>query len=222
MRHIFLTIAKDCAVFTVPLASLASMHQCILFLGNNVPKRKKRSQPCASRTKEPLSQSEHKKILKQAYASVDKHLIGLTQFLRIPEKHPIRKKSGGINRTMRTLKTHKDLVTLLDACKDWCKRPAASGHVTYINRVTHIKVCAIPHAGDMKPGVKQNLLQQIQKHINILGNEIFGYGVNNWAIEPDYKQAVMQDQKRRASLRKESKPRASDVPPGPKPKRFRR
>jgi len=184
-----------------------------------MPKRQKQS---VSLTKEVPAISEHETRLRQAYRSVQQYLIGLTRFLRLPEKHPPREKTKSSMRPMRRVKSHKELVALFEQCEDWHKRPAASGHVTFINSVTSMKVCAIPHAGELKPGVKQNLLQQIQKHLNILCNDIFMYKTNNWRKDPDYKQAVANDLKRLAALQKRSKSALPKVSTGLLARRCRR
>ena len=183
---------------------------------------RKRPTPRVSLKKEAPTISEHETRLRQAYQSVQQYLIGLVRFLRLPEEHQLRAKNGCGMRPMRTPKLHKDLMKLLKACKDWSIRPGASGHMTFVNSVTGITVCAIHHAGELNNAAKKKLMERIQEHMNILCNDVFMYKTNNWVNEPDYKQAVVNDQKRLASLRKESKSALPKVSPGLQTKRFRR
>lgn len=70
----------------------------------------------------------------------------------------------------------------------WCDCKKPGGHRKLENIVTGVMIEYANHGnkGGVDPGAAEAIFNAVQKHLNILGNEIFSYDKNNWKTEPNY------------------------------------
>lgn len=84
--------------------------------------------------------------------------------------------------------------SLFEKATTWTQIPAKGSHRKYRNLITGIVVEFSAHTGgtngnDFDTGAAKDMLERIQNHINILGNEIFKYPKRKWP-EPDFKKSL--------------------------------
>lgn len=95
------------------------------------------------------------------------------------------------------IKIH-DLKTLFADSTQWIKTPQASGHCKFQNKVTNVIVEFPGHTGKKDSiiygKIRVQLLEQVQKHLNILCNIIFKYSLNNWKKAPRYPDSLKRHQ----------------------------
>ena len=89
----------------------------------------------------------------------------------------------------------KELKTLFDSCPLWAKESNGSGHATYKHKLTNVVVGFQDHSGGKKQASiaaaqAKEIMDNLQTHINILGDDIFKYKIKNWKTEPSYPEAV--------------------------------
>jgi hypothetical protein len=129
-----------------------------------------------------LSDAAAINILKSAYRDALSKEIPFVCALRDPGAlHSIKK---------------RDLTSLFTSLPLW-EQPSkgASGHVVFKNKVTGVVVGFQGHSTrgkDSVPstGILKEVLGKLQLHLNILGNDVFGYIHRNYKKEPDYKIAL--------------------------------
>lgn len=68
----------------------------------------------------------------------------------------------------------------------WKEIDTKNGHRKIKNIFTDVVVEYSNHVREIKAGAVVTILDAVQKHLNILGNEIFAYTVNNFKQPPDY------------------------------------
>ncbi|NGX49126.1 MAG: hypothetical protein K940chlam5_00722 [Candidatus Anoxychlamydiales bacterium] len=127
----------------------------------------------------PVSQIE---ILRDSYLDATRKngLIDFTQTVRGPKNDFPGKKQIKLN----------DLDTLFSDTV-WQDQRKKGGHRKLINKVTKIVIEYKHHDGtNVDPGAIRDIYDQVQKHLNILGNDIFAYKLKNWRDEPNYEKAL--------------------------------
>lgn len=85
------------------------------------------------------------------------------------------------------------LLSLFDSAKMslWQQAKTKNGHVKYTHKITRVVVGFQAHNDNtLDPGGAEELMKTLQKHVNILGNDIFHYRVRNWKTVPDFNQAL--------------------------------
>lgn len=111
---------------------------------------------------------------------------------------------GGIDDLVTELRQADSLVDCLKRDKVnsvfknnslWVDQKPKSGHCEYKHAVTNLTVGWQNHSGKKKSSYiaaaqAKDLLQVLQQHMNILGNDIFGYKIGNWKTQPDYNAAA--------------------------------
>lgn len=104
-------------------------------------------------------------------------LISLLAHLREPNKKYTVKKT--------------DIYNIFKNCPLWEEQDTKSGHVKFKHKITQIVIGYQNHGGPtMDPGGADQLLNNVQTHLNIMCNDIFHYTVGNWKTEPNYQQAA--------------------------------
>lgn len=143
-------------------------------------KHKNTGKSKGKKTNEKKSKSAAKKISEQdlaiGYNSINKN-NGLLKLLKdLREGKRVR---------------HTELRTMFENMPDWEQAPGATGHLSFSNKITGIKVCFQAHNGGKKSdstakkAIMDQLLNQIQTHVNIIGNDIIGYTSHNFKKEPE-------------------------------------
>lgn len=72
----------------------------------------------------------------------------------------------------------------------WVRQDRADGHQKWIHPVTKVVIEYVARKTDIDPGAVSNIRDQLQDHVNILGNRIFSFQTHNWKSEPDYPAAA--------------------------------
>lgn len=89
--------------------------------------------------------------------------------------------------------------TLLDNSATWDYLKTGSGHHAWKNKITGITVGFQGHSSTQQAEIPASqavaLMDTLQEHINILGNDIFRYRTANWKSEPDFDQALKNYQR---------------------------
>lgn len=71
----------------------------------------------------------------------------------------------------------------------WTSTKQATGHCKFTHKVTGVIVEYQGHNSSKDTTIyhkiQDQILNQVQKHLNILCNDIFQYKLNNWKKEPD-------------------------------------
>ncbi|MBS0635135.1 MAG: hypothetical protein JSR37_06705 [Verrucomicrobia bacterium] len=82
------------------------------------------------------------------------------------------------------------IYNVFKGCTLWVEQDTKSGHVAFKHRITGVTVGYQNH-GEPKldPGAVVALRDEVQKHLNILANDVFAYRVNHWKVEPNWAQA---------------------------------
>ncbi len=98
-------------------------------------------------------------------------------------------------------KVKKDKIySIFKNCPLWEECETKNGHVKFKHTITQTVIGYQNHGGaTMDPGGADQLLDNVQTHINILSNEIFGFTVSNWKSEPNYQKAEVHLRKWRAT-----------------------
>jgi len=116
--------------------------------------------------------------LQKSYAGIVGNLIDFTEGVR--------------NHTLKP-KIH-DLKFYFTKNSGWIKQKKADGHLTFAHKVTKVTVGYQAHSSSKDTTVSANimgtLLDGVQKHINILGNDIFGSTTGSWSVVPNYTKAL--------------------------------
>jgi len=74
----------------------------------------------------------------------------------------------------------------------WHDEEKTGGHKKFIHKITNIVIEHKNHGKNtVDPGAALTIYDQVQKHLNILCNDIFDYKENNWKTEPDYNKALL-------------------------------
>ncbi len=68
----------------------------------------------------------------------------------------------------------------------WSAQKTKTGHRKLIHKVTGIVINYGNHKKQIDPGAVLTVFELVQKHLNILCNDIFVYKMNNWKKKPDY------------------------------------
>jgi len=71
----------------------------------------------------------------------------------------------------------------------WIQHDLRSGHLKFTHVITNTVVEFSSHSNDVDPGAVCTIFNQLQHHINMLGNEILMFRSNNWKSLPDLKRA---------------------------------
>jgi hypothetical protein len=81
--------------------------------------------------------------------------------------------------------------TLFKSLPLWKQHKKSSGHVKFKHKITDINVEFPAHnsrkESTFTPFVSKQILEQVQKHLNIMGNDIFTYKKYNWKQCPNLK-----------------------------------
>jgi hypothetical protein len=85
----------------------------------------------------------------------------------------------------------KDLDNLFSASV-WKEHEKKGGHRKLTSLVTGVVVEYPNHAKDIEPGSAETVLHAVQKHLNILHNDVFGNKARNWKDAPDYSKILRQ------------------------------
>ncbi|PIS00691.1 MAG: hypothetical protein COT84_06200 [Chlamydiae bacterium CG10_big_fil_rev_8_21_14_0_10_35_9] len=75
------------------------------------------------------------------------------------------------------------------AFSGWQSKVTCSGHLKFFHPIT-LQMGEFINHGPLKKEVIVSVCRVIQAHLNILGNDIFGYRTCNFKFEPDYNKAV--------------------------------
>ena len=108
-------------------------------------------------------------------------LIAFTQKIRTPKNDLSGKYSV----------KQKDLDKLFSE-NVWVDLKKVGGHRKLQNKVTGVIIEYAAHGnkGGIDPGAALTILDAVQNHLNILGNDVFKYEKCNWKKEPDYQASV--------------------------------
>lgn len=115
-------------------------------------------------------------ILQECYFDATKNngLIDLTKNLSNPQYE---------------LKIH-DIKMIFKNSPLWHRCKQKTGHCKFTHAVTKIVVEFQGHSSKkdttVKPGILDQILYNVHRHLNILGNDIFKYKKHNWKKEPNY------------------------------------
>jgi hypothetical protein len=108
--------------------------------------------------------------------------------------HDVVKKNGLIDFTKKARKDKYSIkqqhLTNLFSKTVWSDSHKKSGHRKLINCVTGVVIEYSDHDKNIDPGAVGSILEAVQNHLNIIGNNIFCYDQYNWKEEPDYKASV--------------------------------
>jgi hypothetical protein len=119
--------------------------------------------------------------LKVSYNESRKKLIPLITESSEPNKH---------------IKLQK-LQTVFQNSRLWEAQHTKSGHAKFIHKVTKTPVEYQAHIkgkqNEIDPGIQKQVVEQLQKHVNILGNDIFY--IKNWKTEPNYPKVIKNYEK---------------------------
>lgn len=83
----------------------------------------------------------------------------------------------------------RDLDQLFDK-NLWIEHKTSSGHRKLENKVTGVITGYSKH-GNLDPGAVQDILEDVQEHLNILHNEIFRFKPRGWTVCPNFDKAVV-------------------------------
>jgi len=85
----------------------------------------------------------------------------------------------------------------------WKIEKKPGGHRKLSHKVTNIVVEYKAHdnRNNMDPGAVIKILDQVQKHLNILCDDIFAYSSENWKDEPDYDASVIRAEEKYPQLK---------------------
>jgi hypothetical protein len=90
--------------------------------------------------------------------------------------------------------THKEVDSCFVGKTLWVPTGQASGHCKFKHKVTRVVIEYQGHNShkgqNIAPHIQEQIIDQAQKHLNILGNDIFHYQKNDWKDEPNYDQAL--------------------------------
>ncbi len=97
------------------------------------------------------------------------------------------------------------LEAAFQSCPLWKRSGQSNGHATYKHSITRVVVGWQAHSGGhnsscVPESQAKELRDRLQYHINILGNEIFKYTINNWKNQPDYNHSLTNYNAWRATL----------------------
>ncbi len=70
----------------------------------------------------------------------------------------------------------------------WQEEKTKSGHKCYYHLITRERIGFSNHQKNIKAGAAISILNNVQKIMDILANEIFL--IKNWSIEPDYQASL--------------------------------
>ncbi len=77
----------------------------------------------------------------------------------------------------------------------WNEQKTGSGHRKLKHIITGIVIEYADHKKEIDSGAAKTILEQVQKHLNILCNEVFCYTTGNWKEEPDYSAVLLRLEK---------------------------
>ena len=87
-----------------------------------------------------------------------------------------------------------DLDKLFSAAALWIAQEGNTGHRKFIHKITQVVIEYPGHAQKkdptLPPFVQRQIFNQIEDHVNIMGNDIFRYVIRNWKEKPDYPKAL--------------------------------
>lgn len=88
-------------------------------------------------------------------------------------------------------KTKKTTIyAIFSNCPLWEEEMTKSGHVKFKHKITQVVIGYQNHGdAELDPGGVVSLLKEVQRHLNILCNDIFNYQRNNWKYEPNWAEA---------------------------------
>ncbi|NGX34062.1 MAG: hypothetical protein K1060chlam1_00409 [Candidatus Anoxychlamydiales bacterium] len=73
----------------------------------------------------------------------------------------------------------------------WEDEKKTGGHIKLKHKVTNVVIEYKNHGKNtVDPGAALDIFDQVQTHLNILGNDIFAYKTRNWKQEPVYQKAI--------------------------------
>lgn len=126
--------------------------------------------------------------LKEAYWEATKG--GLMDFILTLRNESTEKYSKKIN----------ELYLFFEKMPLWKLVPSKDGHYTFKHKVTHIVIGFQAHSRKKKDNtvsatLVKSIRDNVQKHLNMLGNEIFSDRKFNWKSEPDYKASAVRYRK---------------------------
>lgn len=92
-----------------------------------------------------------------------------------------------------------ELMHMFQACSQWIRVKKKGGHAKFQNSVTHVVVEFQAHKKrsnetNLDPGAVNGVLDAVQKHINIVCNQIFQPKNNIWQKNYPIKQALINYQ----------------------------
>lgn len=86
----------------------------------------------------------------------------------------------------------------LNACFSnalWHKSSQASGHLKRTHKVTRVIIEYQNHGQeDVAKHIQKQILEQAQKHLNVLNDDIFAYTTRNWKTIPNYPESLRRYQ----------------------------
>lgn len=111
-------------------------------------------------------------------------------------------RNNGINNLVTRLRNdlkyrknlgRQDMINLFSNLPLWKRVDNGDGHVCFQNVLTKVRIGFQAHGKTSNIAAAQavSIMDQLQEHMNILGNEIFAYRTRSWKTEPDYDAAVM-------------------------------
>lgn len=86
----------------------------------------------------------------------------------------------------------QQLITMFTSLPLWKRTDEGDGHVAFQHALTHIRIGFQGHGKSSNISAQQAMamMDQLQEHMNILGNNFFDYRTRNWKHEPNYESAV--------------------------------
>lgn len=73
----------------------------------------------------------------------------------------------------------------------WQQATTRNGHVKFTHKITRVVVGFQAHGSNtIDPNGAEDLMNELQRHVNILGNDIFKFTVRNWKTVPDFNHAL--------------------------------
>ncbi len=112
------------------------------------------------------------------------------QDLQLSYQEAVR--NNGIKDLVHNLRQENSTLKLreLNSCFNsilWQKTHQASGHLKLTHKVTHVIIEYQNHGPEtVKKRIQNQILDQAQKHLNILNDKVFAYTTRNWKTIPDY------------------------------------
>jgi hypothetical protein len=70
----------------------------------------------------------------------------------------------------------------------WTDTSDPGGHTKLKHKITGVVINYSNHKDPIDPGAMISIVDKVQEHVNMLGNDIFGFHQRNFKEEPDFKE----------------------------------